>query len=276
MTMTIAPQQQAYAPQANGQAWQPARQPQGISLLVYAEPDSGKSCLGDSGPRPSLIADVEGQANWTPSRKIRWDPRHPPPQPPGMRLTAGYGQPSQTPEWETALAVCRDVPALRRVYDVLATGLHPWNSASLDSVTEAQQRIIDTLRGESQMEQRDWGALLRQASGIIRRWRDLTTHPVHPLWTVSFVAGITYDRTKNRYRPLLQGSGQDYIPYYASLFGYLHKAPDGSRVLWTDCLPGYETGEKVGGTLPYAMPIAYPGRAGGWTLEAMVRTVLAS
>jgi len=258
------------APPANGYA--PLRQ--GITLLAYGPADAGKSCLGLSGPAPRLAADVEGQCTWTPGRKIEWNPAHPPPQPPGTHLTAGYGQPSVTPEWETAIAYIRDVPALRRVYDVLNRGQHPFASASLDSVTEAQQRIIDGLRGDAQMEMQDWGALLRQATRIIRAWRDLTTHPVRPLWTVTFTAGITLDHKAGRYRPLLQGSGQDYIPYYASLYGYLGVQPDGARILYTGPLPGYETGEKLGGVLPPEMPIAYPGRAQGWSLADMAARVL--
>lgn len=254
----------------------PARRQQGISLLTYGWPKAGKSNLSDSGPQPRLIVDVEGQATWTASRKIEWNPQHPPPQPPGLRLTAGYGQPSRTPEWESCLAIVREAKMIGRIYDVLNRGLHPFSSASVDSVTEMQQRIIDDLAGIQQMKMQDWGSLLRQANWIIRRWRDLITHPTRPLWSVSFVAGMHLDRTTSRYRPLLQGAGQDYVGYFVDVEGYLDAQPDGTRLLYTGPLPGYETGERLGGRLPAVMPIAYPGRSQGWNLESMAAHVLST
>jgi hypothetical protein len=269
----------AYAPvQAapNGYAPQVSRRRQGISSLVYGWPKAGKSNLADSGPAPGLIVDIEGQATWTARRKIEWDPMRSPPPQPDRRVTAGYGQPSITPAWESALAIVRESRAIGQIYQVLSSGRHPFSSASVDSVTEMQQRIIDGLVGARAMQLQDWGSLLRQANLIIRQWRDLITHPVKPLWSVSFVAGMHLDQKIKKYRPLLQGAGQDYVGYFVDLEGYLEPQQDGTRLLYTGFVPGYETGERLGGRLPPVMPIGYPGRQPGWTLESMVTHVLAN
>lgn len=262
---------QQYVPPAT-----PLTRKQGISSLIYGWPKAGKSNLADSGPQPRLIVDIEGQATWTASRKCEWNPQHPPPQPPGMRLVAGYGRESQVPEWESCLCIIREPKAIGRVYEVLNRGLHPFSSASVDSVTEMQQRLIDAMVGANPMQRDNWGTLLRQANWTIRQWRDLITHPVRPLWSVAFVAGMHADAKTGRYRPLLQGAGQDYIGYFVDLMGFLDAQPDGTRVLYTGPLAGYETGERLGGRIPPAAPIAYPGRGPGWTLESMAAHVLSS
>lgn len=266
---------QQVQPAANGYAPAQSRRQQGISLLVIGWPKAGKSNLSDSGPQPRLIVDIEGQATWTASRKIEWDPMRQPPPQPDRRVTAGYGQPSITPAWESALVIVREPRVIAQVYGVLNSGRHPFSSASVDSITEMQQRIIDGLKGTRPMELQDWGALLRQANLIIRQWRDLITHPVKPLWTVSFVAGMHLDNKTGKYRPLLQGAGQDYVGYFVDLEGYLEPQQDGTRLLHTGPLKGYETGERLGGRLPPVMPIAYPGRP-GWTLESMITHVLST
>lgn len=137
-----------------------------------------------------------------------------------------------------------------------------------------QQRIIDERVGWKKIERDDWGVLLRRVSWVTRQWRDLVTHPVHPIWTLTFVAGVHMDGRTGRWRPLVQGQVGDFLPYYVDVLGYLGAMPDQSRQLLIGPHPQYETGERIGGRLPYSLPIAYPGRD-GYTMESMLSQVLA-
>jgi hypothetical protein len=136
----------SYAAQP-AQARQPPRKVQGISSLIHGLAKAGKSSLADSGPVPRLIVDIEGTSFWTPSTKVYWNPLTEPVPQPARHMTAGYGQPSFTPEWETAVALATDAGTIHQTYQVLRSGRHPFKSASVDSITEFQQRIIDELVG---------------------------------------------------------------------------------------------------------------------------------
>jgi hypothetical protein len=239
---------------------QPARQFQGLSFLVHADAKAGKSTFADTGPRPRLIMDIEGTSFWTPSRKIYWDPmREPVPQNDGT--------------WESCIVLIRQAREIDAVYRVLASGQHPFMSLSVDSVTEMQQRVIDELSpGTGKVDRDNWGVILRKITSMVRAYRDLITHPVHPLWSVTFVAGTS--EYKNKWRPMVQGQSRDYLPYYVDVLGYIHANPDNTRDLLIGPHPNYETGERVGGRLPYAMRLGYPGRVQGWSIEDMLRQVL--
>lgn len=254
---------------------QPGRRVQGISTLVQGLAKAGKSSLGDSGPQPRLIVDIEGTSFWTPSRKIYWNPQaEPVPQPPGRHMTAGYGAASFTPEWETAVALATDAATIHRTYTVLKSGQHPFKSGSVDSITEFQQRIIDDLVGWKKVGRDEWGTLLRQVSWATRQWRDLVTHPTAPLWTLTFVAGTHWDAQLGKWRPLVQGQVGNFLPYYVDVLGYLGAMPDGTRHLLVGPHPQYETGERVGGRLPYSLQIGYEGFP-GYSMETMLAQVLA-
>lgn len=254
--------QQAVIIPANGYRQPvPRRRQQGLSFLFHGFAKAGKSSLADSGPAPRLIVDIEGTSYWTPSRKIFWEPeREPVPRPDGT--------------WDSCVVVSREARSIQAVFRVLNTGHHPFNSVAVDSVTEFQQRIIDDLVGWKKVDRDAWGTLLRQVSWATRQWRDLITHPVRPLWSVSFVAGTHWDGRTGKWRPLVQGQVGDFLPYYVDVLGYLGATPDGRRDLLIGPHPQYETGERVGGRLPYALQVGYPGRP-GYTVETMLRQVLA-
>jgi hypothetical protein len=265
----------AYPPtpgQSTFHASPPPTRRQGLSFLVHAPAKAGKSSFGDSGPQPRLILDIEGTAVWTPSRKTEWDPRRGSPPQQGQRVTVGGGATSVVPDWETCLVMVRDAATIAETYRVLNTGHHPFNSMAVDSLTEGQQRIIDNEVGIKKVERDNWGHLLRVMGLLVRQHRDLLTHPVKPLWCVTFIAG-THMRD-GKWRPLVQGQLQDFLPYYVDIEGYLNASPDGTRDLLIGPHPLYETGERVGGRLPYSLRLGYPGRADGWTAESMLARVL--
>ena len=244
---------------------------QGLSWLIHGPPKAGKSTFAASVPAPRVILDAESGSVWTPGRKIRWDPMRQSPPQPGRHVTAGYGQPSVTPDWESAMVTVHDAAVASAVYRVLFSGAHPFNGMSMDSITEIQQRIIDSLAGNKQMSRDQWGALLRNVNGMIRNYRDLITHPSRPLWGICFIAG-THQRD-GKWRPMLQGGSSDYVPYYVDILGYLTGMPDGTRQMLIGPHPQFETGERVGGRLPYSMLIG-DARHPGYTAQSMLQQVL--
>jgi hypothetical protein len=259
--MTVQPYQQQDLRQYAHQQGNGYRRVQGISALIHGLAKAGKSSLADSGPVPRLIVDIEGTSFWTPSAKVYWNPAMEP-------------IPQWDGSWETCVVLTKEVSVIDRVFSILQSGSHPFNSVAVDSVTEMQQRIIDERVGWKKIERDDWGVLLRRVAWVTRQWRDLVTHPTHPIWTLTFVAGTHMDGRIGRWRPLVQGQVGDFLPYYVDVLGYLGAMQDGTRHLLIGPHPQYETGERVGGRLPYSMPIAYPGRQ-GWTMETMLAQVLA-
>lgn len=213
----------------------------GISAIVHGPAKSGKSFLGDTTPGPRLILDAEMGSRFTPSKKKTWDPtREAPPVADGT--------------WDTCIVYVRDYRSVLKAYEWLDSGKHPFRSVVLDSISEIQQRAVDALAGIQQPTQQDWGTLLRQVSDLVRRFRDLTTNPVKPLDAVVFIAMTRQGRDgDSTWRPHVQGSLATVLPYYTDVVGYLCIAPgpEGTSVrrLFVGSIPGFETGERVGGRL---------------------------
>lgn len=211
----------------------------GISAIIHGKSKSGKSTLGDTTPSPRLVLDAEMGSRFTPSKKTVWDPtRSAPPEPDGS--------------WETAIVPVRDFNTVLKAYEWLNSGKHPFRSVVMDSVSEVQQRAVDSLVGVNPMQLQDWGTLLRQVSDLVRKFRDLTTNPVRPLDAVLFIA-MTRQRQDSTWYPHVQGQLATVLPYYTDLLGYLGVIHDESggtvRRLLLGPTPGYETGERVGGRL---------------------------
>lgn len=211
----------------------------GISAIVYGPSKGGKSTLGDTTPFPRLVLDAEMGSRFTPSKKIKWDPiREAPPEWDGS--------------WETALVPVHSFTAVQKAYEWLNSGKHPFRSVVVDSISEVQQRMVDSLVGTNPMQLQDWGTLLRQASDLVRKFRDLTTNPVKPLDCVLFIA-MAQQRQDNTWYPHVQGQLKTVLPYYVDVLGYLAPVPTEEsgvvRRLLVGPTPGYETGERVGGRL---------------------------
>jgi hypothetical protein len=219
--------------------------PYGLNTIVFGGPKIGKSTVGGTTPPPRLIIDAEGGSRFIPGKKIRWNPlTQPPPDAPG---------PS---EWKTAVVTARKFGDVQSAFDHLSSGKHPFKSVTLDSVSEIQQRVIDDIAGRNQMTTPDWGNLLRTMSELIRSFRDLVTNPVNPLEAVVFIAMAKQDPDTKMWKPYAQGQLATTLPYYVDVCAYLAMVTTetGERVrrLFVDPVPGFETGERVGGHLgPY-------------------------
>lgn len=211
----------------------------GLNAIVFGHSKRGKSYLGDTTPPPRLVLDAEAGSRFTPSRKTQWDPNQSPPTPDGS--------------WDTAIVPVRSFRDVNNAYAWLNSGKHPFKSVVLDSVSEIQQRIVDDIAGTQAMKQQDWGQLLRVGSDLIRKFRDLVTNPVNPLDAVIYIAMAKQRPGDSVWIPYVQGSLATVFPYFVDICAYLDFVAneDGSTVrrLFIGPIPGFETGERVGGRL---------------------------
>jgi hypothetical protein len=263
MIMTTGYQQ---APaQANGQPV-PAALLQGLRTAIHGWQKAGKSSICDTGPRPRLLLDSEQAALWLPTRgagrMIFWDPK---------RATV----PRDDGTWDTCAVTVYDHEVPFLVLNTLRTGQHPFNTVTLDSTSNLQQRTIMGMRGTAAMRQEDWGSLLRVVNAMITGYGDLVSNPVKRVWSVNFIAGTKWDPVAKKQRLMLQGASQDYIPYVPEIQGYVYDAGDGTRRMWIGgSRPDIEAGNRLWGRLPDEMILGYPGLVPGWTIEAMVTRAL--
>ena len=191
-----------------------------LTLVVHGESGAGKSWLVDTAPAPRLVFDVEGGARFTKSKKIGWDPRNAPPEVNG--------------EWDTAVITTTDLDVIRRAFQWLVEGKHPFKSVVMDSLTEAQKRSVDNLAGTGQLTMQHYGVLLREGDALVRSFRDLTLHPTNPVDVVVFVCG---SREKGQehpvLRPALLGQMAEQIGYTVDVMAYLKMDVDAEGKLMT-------------------------------------------
>lgn len=213
---------------------------QSVSWLIHGTSKCGKSTLADTQPRPHLHFDAEGGmgTRFTPSRKKLWDPTRQEP-------------PVYDGSWDTCVVHVRDYQTVKFGYDWLNSGLHPFVSVTLDSVSEIQQRGVDSMVGKDVMKIQDWGELLREVSALVRSFRDLANHPTRPIQSVMLITMTT--NKDNKWRPYVQGQLADRLPYYVDVCGYLYavQGEDGNfvRRLLVSQHAEFEAGERVGGRL---------------------------
>lgn len=212
----------------------------GLNMIVFGHSKRGKSWLGDTTPGPRLVLDAEAGSRFTPSKKVRWNPTlEAPPEADGT--------------WETAVVTVRTYQDVQKAFDWLNSGKHPFRSVVMDSISEVQQRAVDDLVGTDAMKQQDWGQLLRMVSDLVRKFRDLVTHPTNPLDAVVFIA-MARQSPEGTWRPHVQGQLVTTLPYYVDCTAFVDviKNEDGTqtRRLFCGTFPGFETGERLGGRIP--------------------------
>ncbi len=208
-----------------------------LTILVHAESGMGKSWFGDTAPSPRLILDAEGGSRFTPSsNKVLWDPmtENPPVVEPGVDTTV--------------VVNVRDFATVRRVFDWLNSGQHPFESVVWDSLTEIQKRCLDNIVGINAPRTQDWGTLLREMEALVRNYRDLATHPVKPMACIVFLA-LTVTDKKGVMRPSLKGQLGTTMPQFVDVIGYLYTQVDESgglqRLMMTQPFEGYVAKDRT-------------------------------
>jgi hypothetical protein len=209
--------------------------PCNASVLVYGPSKAGKTHLVASGPGPVLLLDAEGGSRFLPMRKTVWS--NPMMEPPDME---GF---------DVCVCYVRDFSTLENVYTWLHAGKHPFRTVAIDSISEAQQRAVDSIAGLKQMTTPDWGNLLRKISSLVRSYRDLLIHPLNPLDCVAFTA-MEKVTPEGVHVPYLQGQIANVLAYYLDVVLYLRAAPNEEtgvleRKLLTKPHPQYAAGDRT-------------------------------
>jgi hypothetical protein len=214
-----------------------------ISLLVHGPTKVGKSSLSITAPYPRLYLDVEAASRFLPINKKVWDP-----------YTEEIPQPDGT--WDTAVVYCRDYDTMRKVYTRINQEPHQFKSLIIDSISELQIRLRESIAGRGPMQMQQWGELLTEFAGLLRDLRDLTMHPTCPIEALVMTA-MTEDKD-GFFQPYLQGSVRTQAPYLFDVVGYLfvdrefvegQESPQEVRKLLTRKHQQFEAGERVQGKL---------------------------
>lgn len=214
---------------------------QGLTMILHSFSGVGKSLLADTAPGPRLILDAEGGSRFTPSQpKIHWDPVwHPPPACPLLpeqfetycpRIVTDENSTDVTNpaftaleaaggKWESCIVFVREFATVSRVFQWLDSGQHAFVSVILDSLTEIQKRCKDAIVGTGHMAEQAWGQLLVQMEDLVRKFRDLVTHPVRPVKAVVILA-ITAEKN-GRLVPAIQGALGSSLPGFVDIIGYM-------------------------------------------------------
>lgn len=211
-----------------------------LTMLVHGPSKAGKSLLGVSTPAPRVLLDVEAAYRFLPINAVLWDPREAPPKHDGT--------------WDTAVVNVREWNDAKTALKWLQGGKHDFVSATIDSVSELQARVIEHIAGRDQVKLQDWGAVLREMRGYISDFRDLTTHRTNPLQAV-VVTSMTKVEQDGRSYPWLQGQMKTVIPYLLDVVAFIDVVPDRAsgleqRYLYTRKTKSYLAGERVGGRIP--------------------------
>lgn len=213
--------------------------------MVYGQSKVGKSTFAVTAPYPRLMLDVEGGHRFLPIVVKYWDPmREEPPQADGT--------------WDTCVVPVRSYDSVLKTFQWLQIGTHQFRSLIIDSVSELQVKCLDDIAGKQQLNQQQWGELLRHMGALLRDLRDLTMHQTNPLEAVVLTAMARSD-ADGRYRPYLQGQLAIQAPYFYDILGALtveeFQNPDPmqpsvkARRLYVESTAQYEAGERVQGRL---------------------------
>lgn len=215
-----------------------------ISILVQGAPKTGKSTFAATAPGPRLLIDIEGGNRFLNITPVRWDP-------------ASEEPPAADGTWDTAVVRVINFDTALKAYQWLSSGKHPFKSVIIDSISELQQRLIESISGRQQPQMQQWGELLRTFSGLMRDFRDLTEHPTVPLEAVILVA-MSREGDAGLSRPWLQGQSAVVLPYLFDMsvamdkFGWVdeHGVQQQMYRMLIGANNKYETGERVGGRVP--------------------------
>lgn len=181
---------------------------QTLAAVIFGESGAGKSHFGGTTPSPRLILDAEGGSRFIKANRKhkKWNPLDGPP-------------PEEDGTWDACFVQVTDWKTLYAAYQWLASGKHPFKSVVLDSLTEAQKRLVDEIAGTDQPTLQDWGTIGRNFEDIVRKFRDLTFHPNKPVSVVMLCLAHLRD---GETRPFLKGAIELTLPAFVDVVGYLY------------------------------------------------------
>lgn len=182
---------------------------QTLAAVVHGESGAGKSYFGGTLPGPRLILDAEGGSRFIRAnkRKIIWDPLVP------------NSTPVDDGTWDACFVAVTQWQELYAAYEVLASGKHPFKSVIVDSLTEAQKRLVDDVAGVDQPSLQEWGVIGRHLEDMVRKLRDLTFHKTTPINVVMLCLSHLRD---GQTRPFLKGQLELSLPAFVDVVAYLY------------------------------------------------------
>lgn len=187
---------------------------QHLAAVVHGESGSGKSHFGGTTPRPRLILDAEGGSRFIrankrrtlPNGTKRWDPLTEEP-------------PVDDGTWDACFVEVSSWGQIYAALKWLESGRHSFNSVVIDSLTEAQKRLVDDVAGVEQPTQQDWGTILRNLEDVVRKFRDLQLHTTRPMSVLLLC--LTHLRDGET-RPFLKGQLELSLPAFVDVVGYMY------------------------------------------------------
>lgn len=220
-----------------------------LSILIHGPSKVGKSTLAVTAPAPRLLMDVEAASRFLPIKSVKWNP-------------AKEKPPVADGTWDTCVVSTRDWDTVSKALQWLESGMHPFKSFIIDSISALQGRYVEKIAGRTQPTMNQWGDAFRTVGGLVQDIRDLTDHPTHPIECVVLTAMSKH--TNGMFRPWCQGQLQDTLPYLMDSIGYLQVDSlvnnltgeiTEIRKLSTrsNLKSDFEAGERVGGAWPATM-----------------------
>lgn len=180
-------------------------------MLAHGPAGSGKSWLFASAPGPRLLLDAEGRAEHLPGPVVYWRPQ------------------DALPEVDTNTTVVVDITAKRDLDNakrVIDSGQHYFKAVGLDSITDAQDRIIESIKGTNADGRQDWGEIFDALNDYVLAMKDWRKHPTNPIDCIYVAAG---SETKDEVtQPYVRGQLAKKLPYRFDVVGYLTREVDPS------------------------------------------------
>lgn len=229
----------------------------GLNVLIHGLSGSGKTTLASTSPKPLLFIDSENTSRFLRQKKVTWNPlkNAAPPE---------YIEDQSDPNyWEICVVKARNWETIKKTSEFLNRREHSFKSVVLDSVTEAQDKLIQEIVPDGETPtMRDWGTLGAMLKRVLRDLRDTIEDEETPLEIVVLVSATkeSVDDFNNKsYAPILQGSTKDILPFLQDLVCYLYITHDSdgveTRALYTANNPDFNTKNRIpGDVVPAAIP----------------------
>jgi hypothetical protein len=219
-----------------------------LSMVLTGSSKAGKTTLAATAPQPVLVIDVENGSRFLQRKKIYWDPTR-------------EEVPVYDGTWEVCIAITQTYLTAEKVHKILVSGKHPFKSVVVDSISEYQMKVVDSVTGRQAPTMQQWGEVYYQTNGFLYDMRNLVMDPANPLQVLVFIAMERQDSSSMKMIPMLQGRAGTTLPYVVDVSAYLaveeFPYPDqvanpgtySVRRLYVGPNPKYATGERVGGAL---------------------------
>lgn len=187
----------------------------GMSFVIHGHSKVGKTTLALTAPYPRLLLDTEAAAHLLPNEIIWWDPMSEP-------------APIADGTWDTCVVDTDNFEVAKKAYEVIKSGRHQFRSFIVDSISELQAKVFESVGGRDRMRQQDWGILLSKLGFFCRDLRDLARLKNNSIEAVVLTAmtkryDVKEDGTGGIYKPFLQGQISAQLPYWFDVVGYYFK-----------------------------------------------------